>query len=295
MCTIPAMRRDRAHPYTHMLLATDLDGTFLGPHASLIQRNLEAVERFKAGGGFFTAATGRAQQDLQYLLPDVVHLLNAPAIMANGAYLYDFDNEVALMEHTMAPADVHAFVRFVQAFRPAVGLRIATSAGFLTDAENPHPTILRDLAGSHRKSYVTWLPVSEWPLDSVKLYKMTVRGEPEALVALRSLVEATFGDRFSYTSSGPAFFEIQASGCTKATGLTDLATYLSTHQSDGTGEPLLCVAAGNHENDLPMLEAADISGCPADALASLLPLCHMVLCPHTEGCVADLIDRLALL
>ena len=56
---------------------------------------------------------------------------------------------------------------------------------------------------------------------------------------------------------------------------------------------LMTVAVGDQENDLPMLLAADIAACPDNAVEAVKAVCSLRLCHHDEGCIADLIGRLA--
>ena len=72
---------------SRILLATDLDGTFFGAGGTLLERNLRAVDDFKAAGGRFTVATGRIHRDVLRVIPGAATLFNAPAILANGACL----------------------------------------------------------------------------------------------------------------------------------------------------------------------------------------------------------------
>ena len=58
------------------------------------------------------------------------------------------------------------------------------------------------------------------------------------------------------------------------------------------GHPIVTVAVGDQENDLPMLQAADIAACPDNAAPSVQAVCAYHLCHHDEGCIADLIERL---
>jgi hydroxymethylpyrimidine pyrophosphatase-like HAD family hydrolase len=104
-------------------------------------------------------------------------------------------------------------------------------------------------------------------------------------------VEAAFGDVFEYSMSSPRFFELQKRGCTKATGLRFVAEYLEKK----LGHPVTTVAVGDQENDLPMLMAADIAACPANAVEAVKAVCTLQLCDHDEGCIADLMGKLAAL
>ena len=101
-------------------------------------------------------------------------------------------------------------------------------------------------------------------------------------------MEAAFGDTFEYSVSSPHFFELQKKGCTKATGLRFVAERLS----EALGHPVTTVAVGDQENDLPMLLAADMAACPANAAEAVKAVCKLRLCHHDEGCIADLIGRL---
>ena len=58
------------------------------------------------------------------------------------------------------------------------------------------------------------------------------------------------------------------------------------------GIPIKTVGVGNHENDLSLLNAADVSACPADAEPFVLEKAAIHLCPHDEGALADLISRI---
>ena len=50
--------------FSDFLIASDLDGTFLC-EGQAVARNLAALERFRAGGGIFTIATGRSHPQQQ--------------------------------------------------------------------------------------------------------------------------------------------------------------------------------------------------------------------------------------
>ena len=78
--------------FSNFLIASDLDGTFLC-EGQMVSRNLAALERFRAGGGIFTIATGRAHLNVRSAIGEPTSVINAPAICDNGAYLYDFESK----------------------------------------------------------------------------------------------------------------------------------------------------------------------------------------------------------
>ena len=78
------------------LLVSDLDNTLFGEKQSIPQKNSDAIEYFISNGGYFTFATGRGIVAAKKLTKGVPR--NAPAILFNGAVLYDFLTESVIYE-----------------------------------------------------------------------------------------------------------------------------------------------------------------------------------------------------
>ncbi len=308
--------------FSHTLMVTDLDATFFSHPSRLSPRNIEAIEFFKAHGGYFTAATGRIPPNIRRAIPDCKNLFNAPAITANGSYIYDFATERRIHGTPMNALLAKEVALFVQSLSTRVGMRVSTETGNLVNADRVVPALLRDMgiipesSGAPGKSayrtasgeiveglsdpaalhpapeaHCTLLPAEVWDPLAEPWYKMVFRGEPADLLAIRPVVETTFGDAFEYNTSSPRFYELQAKGCTKATGLRYVADLLAARE----GHPIRTIAVGDQENDLSMLRAADIAACPSNAMDEVKALADYTLCHCDEGCIADLVERLAAL
>ncbi len=305
--------------FSHMLMVTDLDATFFSHPARLSPRNLQAVAFFQAHGGRFTAATGRIPLHIRKAIPTCTTLFNAPAIAANGAYIYDFAADRLVRGEPMNAEAAKEAALLVQSVTDRVGMRVSTAHGILVNADRLVPAILRDMgvipdsrtvpgAGAYvtadgrpvtgladpsqitvpADAYATLLPVEAWDSAREPWYKMVFRGEPDELRAIRPLIEARFGDVFECNTSSPRFFELQNKGCTKASGLRYVAELLAGED----GCPVRTVAVGDQENDLPMLRAADVSACPSNAMDEVKVIVHHRLCHCDEGCIGDLVERL---
>ncbi len=306
--------------FSHTLMVTDLDATFFSHPSRLSPRNIEAVEYFKAHGGYFTAATGRIPPNIRRAIPGCATLFNAPAITANGSYIYDFATERRIHGTPMNAALAKEVALFVESLTTRVGMRVSTETGNLVNADRVVPALLRDMgiiptasAAPGNSAYLTasgevveglsdpatlhpapeahctLIPARDWDTAAEPWYKMVFRGEPEDLLAIRPVVEAAFGDAFEYNTSSPRFYELQAKGCTKATGLGYVADLLAARE----GHSIRTIAVGDQENDLPMLRAADISACPAGAMEEVREIVDYRLCSCDEGCIADLVERLS--
>lgn len=83
--------------FAGVLFASDYDNTLLdtdaarlpgAPAARISRRNLEALRYFMDRGGRFALATGRALASIEKFADEIP--MNCPAVICNGAALYDF-------------------------------------------------------------------------------------------------------------------------------------------------------------------------------------------------------------
>lgn len=268
--------------FSQFLIATDLDGTFLSKGVGVVPRNLDAIARFRAGGGLFTVNTGRAHLTLSSSIPGVEQLLSAPAACCNGAYLYDFQKEEFLLDELLSPKDVADIMAFTTERHPDVSLRANRRECIMvyTPAGEVCPRVL----GSEKGVVAFDVPVESWPLDD--WHKLLYMSTPERIAALRRDFTATFGDRFARTSSSARVLEVQLPHSSKAVGLEKLRRY----SADAATRTV--IACGDYENDIPALKAADVAICPANAHPDVKAICDLVLCDCDEGLIGDIVDAI---
>ena len=92
-----------------ILLASDFDDTLYTEDLRIPARNLEAIRYFTGEGGYFTVSTGRAHRTFAPHAPLIP--MNAPAVLSNGAAIYDFRADRVLEQTHLpdtAPADLAA-------------------------------------------------------------------------------------------------------------------------------------------------------------------------------------------
>ncbi len=271
--------------YDGILIASDLDGTFLGKKSRIVQENVDAVRAFCAEGGLFTFATGRHHGHILQVLPETPELCNIPVIFANGAYLYDYATERVLCETFMDIDLTGEMLRYVRAEHRRIGFRATTPQGFVTDGRTDFMRrFIEDARGEHYSVEVA--PLEGW--TQRLWYKIVFRGMPEDIDVLATDLRAQLGEMLEFNRSSKTFLEVQRLGCSKGTMLEVLRRVYEQR----LGRPVRTYGVGNHENDLALLSAADVSACPADAEPFVLDMADVRLCAHDEGALADLISRI---
>lgn len=261
------------------LIATDLDGTLLGPGAELHPRTAAALERAAAAGVHVVAATGRAWRSAREVLAptDVIR----HAVCSNGALHYDrVADGVVRIDPVERSALALAAAAAIDAV-PSAGLGWELADGTFGWDERflAHNPRLAELRGHERTEP---LPVEAPPADVLKLMvSCPDLGEDDLfhrlLPAMPDTVEAT--------ASGISFVEITGQGVHKAKALAAVCADLGVDAAD-------VVAFGDNRNDLAMLAWAGTGYAMANANPALAEVADAEAPHHAEHGVAQVIDTL---
>lgn len=231
------------------LLMTDLDGTLLPSDKRLAAVDLAAIDRFRHAGGTFSIATGRTLQAAQRYL-DALHL-DMPCILFNGAVIYDPVSKMVLDAVTL-PADAVQMTRKVLDAFPDVSTEIlrlnATYVSHLTEHEKVHLQICQ--------VEPILMEPEEIPKDGWLKVLFTIAAE--RMPALIDFFAQQAWNCVDFVQSEAHFYEMLPKGVTKGSALRSYRTIC--HLEDWK-----IAAAGDFDNDLEMLRAADLSACPSNA------------------------------
>ena len=255
------MKRD----YRGILIMSDLDGTFMGDDGKLVPRNLEALARFRAGGGLFSFATGRVHTTIeQFLLPGWRELINCPAIMCNGACVYDPIQEQVLMETSLDGKCIRSAVS--KLFHS--GLFSVTN--FYADGDYTcyHNVAPEDIASDH------------W-------HKAVFLGTSENVCIGKQLLSEEGSHDYRFFRTAPTLLEILPSDGGKGPMLNRLKDYYKAQNRS-----VLTIGVGDYENDLDLLQCADIGIAPANALDEVKQAADRIVCSNCDGAIADIIDAI---
>ena len=268
--------------FENIVIASDLDGTYLGKRSVLVERNLERVRYFCENGGHFTFATGRLPLFVKMAAPNASELINMPAITGNGSCLYDFSLECSIEESFIDTEVFFELAEFLKKESEEVGFRGVTPKGIvIPDLEN----------GYSRREYY-YLPdfmektvadMRQW--RGMDIYKVNIMDTQERLQKWYVELIEKFSDSFTVSRAGYSVIEVMPKNTSKAKMLKKTVAELF-------GDGVTLCALGDHDNDLEMLSMVDLPVCPSNANDSVKGICKYQLCSNSEGVVADLIDMI---
>lgn len=251
-------------PFEDVLLACDLDGTLVSPDGTIHPDNHRALSDFLRGGGRFAVATGRTIRSVQRNFPDLASDL--PGIFCNGAHIYDRTARRTIHASPLPPR-AHAVATGILSRFPDVGLEIFTEHGAV---------LVRTSAVLRLQLAAEGIPSSTLDLDDVRdeWLKILVGGTPADLVPVRAHLADTLRGELTFVSSDAHLLDLMGPGVSKGAALTWLRGY-----AERRGRVAIAVAAGDNDNDVEMLRAADFGFVPANATPAAAEAAHRVL-PH---------------
>ena len=266
--------------FSNVMIITDLDGTFYKTTGGVPESNLEAVDYFKKNGGLFTIASGRTPCamgcDTEFFTP----LTNAPAVLCNGAYLYDFKSKERISEVELNYKKAVEIANAVHREFPHVYARISIGGNEFRLVEGCEFDVTD---GKYSVKGTKSTDISNWT-------RISFDTDRETADAIRERFEDEYKQYFAFMKACPEIYEFQDIRGTKGQGLDRLREYLKA--TGLAGEALKIYAVGDFENDLDLLTHADVAACPENALDCVKAIASVHLCHCNDGAIADLIGKI---
>lgn len=261
---------------SHFLLVSDIDGTLNNKLRKTPEVNLDAISRFCQSGGHFTLASARCTNSLYTYyknLPDQ----STPAIVLNGAGIYDFSKEKMLWYNSI-PTCAKKLVQSALDKFPTLEIAIFTpdkiylvrpriSSRFMMLLDSLEHISCKALdevpEGSWGKVIFFCMP---WNKNKIKEYMLSSSAE---------------GVRYIDTSI--ASFDLVNESTHKGTAIKALCEILGIDENN-------VGAIGDYFNDYDMLKSVAHPACPAQAPREIQDICEYHACHCNKGAVADFIS-----
>ena len=253
------------------ILYSDMDGTLIS-EGTISQENRDALRALVEAGGDFSIATGRSEEVARPYLGGLP--LTLPAILYNGAAVYDYKTESFLYKACLASDTVAHLVEIALLRYPEVCVQAFT--GGQTRMLNPNglsdPYVTREKQPTRPSTLAEALAAG--------CFKLLFYGDNARLRDLERVFLADAPGSFVSTYSASFYLEILPCRATKGDALAWLANYL--------GKPREAFAAiGDYNNDVTMIQFAGLGAAPADAQACVKEAADVVVRPHREHAVAE--------
>lgn len=251
--------------YDNVLICSDLDGTLLRSDGTLSDENREAIDRFCDEGGKFCISTGRLPSHLLKFFPK--EFFKSPVICCNGACIYDYMEDRVLYSRPLSDKK-HEIYNFLEKnsshiIRTTIFVELKLNAceGFKENAA--------------------------WIKDTLcnTVYKMVLSiDSPEAAIELRDKLTQKFGEFFNFSRSWDTGVEILDISATKGHTINHLKNIL--------GGSCTTICVGDYENDITMIQAADIGCAVKNAVPQLKEAADRIMCSNDEHAIKYIVENI---
>ena len=260
------------------IVVSDIDGTLLQAGYGIPRSNIDAIDRFVSKGGRFTVCTGRCSESVSKITDWI--RLSEPAVLCNGAYIYDFSNSKVLYSNPM-PAEARDVVRDIISFFPEVGVEIVVEPSVFV------PRMNAETDEHLRKQHMRYILCD---LDEIpdRWHKVVFLGRQEILSSIEKYVynQSSLGGIFSSFSlmrPGPELIDLVLKGTDKANGFVTLCELIG---QDLNNTIVIC----DYFNDRELMKMGGIRAAVADAPQEIRALADITVSSCLRGGVGEVLD-----
>ena len=259
-----------------VIFMTDLDGTLLTDDKKILPKDMDAIKRFRDGGGIFTAATGRGYAMARRIVEDVLHL-DVPTVLFNGAGVYDFGADKFLWQCEIGSQAREYIRRLSDLFPRKLGFEVLHEnkvyVPFINKTEQEHLEMESVIPDGRELDDI---PEGGW-------LKFVIAAEPSDIDEVQKTVEQGGFEDAQWVRSAPFYYECLPKGVDKSRGFAELIRILGA-------EHRFSVAAGDYMNDTAMIRKADLGCAVASAQESVKRAADLIVCDNNSGAIAEIIN-----
>ena len=265
--------------FENWLVVSDIDGTLNNKIRKLPRRNYNAIKEFTERGGNFTLASGRLQSSLGRNYNRITP--NQPAIVLNGAGIYDFDKREMIWRSTIGEKG-REFVKYIseefdEIFKSVdIGVYFDDYVYIVRNGLLSNVTMLGDKAKYEIVKSVDDVPKEGW-------MKVIFWSNPFTIEKLRKVISTLENPDANFMLSSILTLEMLQKDTHKGVGIMKLADMLGIEKSH-------VAAIGDYYNDWDMLQTVGLPACAGQAPSSIHKICKFEACHCNKGCVADLLE-----
>lgn len=284
--------------YSGILICSDYDETIA--HRRVVSKeNIEAIKYFCENGGAFTVISGRQFKFMKEYASDIG--INAPFAGLNGSFIWDFETGEPIhgveldrecihpcFEYMKRSPDLSHFILFsentpIKVIREGTGYKVSS----FNHKEELIDSVYCEDVNISEDGYHSDLPALDKFLSG-RIYKFVVGVKPadfdeNYIVPKKAELLSISGGRLAASRAWPYSIEMQSANATKGKAVKFIKDYIKADISIGIG---------NYENDLTMIQEADIGVAVANSCPELIAAADKVVKDYREHALMDLVERL---
>ena len=269
------------------LYVSDLDGTLFNKKKRISDRSADIINRCIEKGMLFSVATARMPYGCDYRLKDL-HM-NVPGIVTNGVFLYDFQSEEIISAEAVPVSAAQKVIRAFKDCGMSCFLYTYDSRGisiYYDGKRMEEQTQYYSDRALQKCAEVTFTKKAEEMVQKGDPVYLTCTGTEEELKPVCRKLDEIEGIKYSFylnIYNGMYWLEVFSAHASKKNALKKLM------KTTGSEE---LVVFGDNFNDLSMIEIADRSYAPMNALPEIKKVVDRVLpdCDH-DGVAAFLAEE----
>jgi Cof subfamily protein (haloacid dehalogenase superfamily) len=248
------------------LIVADLDGTLIH-RSKFSDKTLETIIELQHSEHLFTLATGRHLNATR----EIAKKLNIkyPVICSNGAIIYDFKEEKFLFQKTIESDTAIEVIRLCESL--ALDYLVYTTTIIYAGTPRAYKNFTARVGTFNVKE------LEHQDFDELKTQGVTkilvIENQQALLDQLKNKLSKYI--KLSYVQSQPTFLDIGHKDANKGNALNILASYLKVSREE-------CVAIGDQENDMSMIEFAGIGIAMGSGKTELKEMADFVTKPFEE-------------
>ena len=269
----------------YKVMATDLDGTLLRDDKTISEETRQALEQITQQGVIFLPSTGRTHRELPNALKGLPFI--SYALCCNGGAVYSFLDDKYIYEDAIPYETALKVLEFAKML-PVYETVVVNGARIVQGDENDNISeyikkvavkgLLPNFTGAHdvKKAF------EEKHMDAQKILLYLAEG------ADKTDVQETLRCKFPellISSSGPLYIEVNTRGVDKGKALTRFCELMDISLKE-------CVAFGDAENDISLLDAAGVAVVVENGTPETKQHADMICPSNNEDGVRKAIEQL---
>ncbi|WP_047048886.1 Cof-type HAD-IIB family hydrolase [Vibrio mexicanus] len=224
------------------IVASDLDGTLLGPNHQLSEFSKETLKSLHDSGYTFIFATGRHHVDVSGIRDSVG--IPAYMITSNGARVHDTEDQLVYSQN-VAPELVQPVIDVIKN-DPSIMIHLYHNDDWRLNQDDEYLRTFHSETGFSYKLF----DHDAAPTDGIaKIFFTHPEHDHEHLVTYEQKLIEKFGDKINVAFSTPWCLEVMCASVSKGDALKAVAESLGHNLEN-------CIAFGDGMNDVEMLSMA---------------------------------------